>query len=200
MPARPDSPLPHSEKAQQIIQHTNELLASGGYNGFSYADIAELVKVRKASIHHHFPTKADLVKATVVAHRDALRRGLQSLNEMNPDPLERLVTYCRIWADCIQKSNPPICICAMLAAELPAVPAEVAAEVRGHFGDLHAWLAANLEQGAAQGSLQLADSPAVEAATFMASIHGAMLAARAAGDASLFWQIAKRTTDQLRVV
>ncbi len=29
---------------------------SGGYNGFSYADIAEVVGIRKTSIHHHFPT------------------------------------------------------------------------------------------------------------------------------------------------
>lgn len=198
MTSTPDSPPQYSEKAQQIIQRTNELLASGGYNGFSYADIAELVDVKKASIHHHFPTKADLVKATVVAHRDALRRGLQSLDQAMPDPLERLVTYCRIWADCIENSNPPICICAMLAAELPAVPAEVAVEVKGHFGELHAWVAKNLEQGAAQGSIQLVDAPAVEASAFVASIHGAMLAARAAGDASLFWLIAKRSTDRLR--
>jgi TetR/AcrR family transcriptional regulator, transcriptional repressor for nem operon len=198
MTSTPDSPPQYSEKAQQIIQRTNELLASGGYNGFSYADIAELVDVKKASIHHHFPTKADLVKATVVAHRDALRRGLQSLDQAKPDPLERLVTYCRIWADCIQNSNPPICICAMLAAELPAVPAEVAVEVRGHFEELHAWIATNMEQGAARGSIQLVDAPSVEASAFVASIHGAMLAARAGGDASLFWLIAKRSTDRLR--
>lgn len=88
---RPDSQLQYSPKASEIIRRTNELLASGGYNGFSYADIAELVDVRKASIHHHFPAKADLVKATVALHRDATRRGLQSLDQLIPDPLERLV-------------------------------------------------------------------------------------------------------------
>ncbi|MGH8079634.1 MAG: TetR/AcrR family transcriptional regulator [Lysobacter sp.] len=196
---RSNSQTPYSPKAQEIIQRTNELLASGGYNGFSYADIAQLVDVRKASIHHHFPTKADLVKATVVLHRDATRRGLQSLDESQADPLERLVTYCRFWAQCIEGSNPPICICAMLAAELPAVPAEVADEVKGHFEDLHAWVSSNMEQGLSTGSLRLADSPSAEASMFIASVHGAMLAARAAGNPSLFWQIAKLTTDRLRV-
>ena len=60
----PEAQPQYSPKAQEIIQRTNELLASCGYNGFSYADIAELLDVRKASIHHHFPAKADLVKAT----------------------------------------------------------------------------------------------------------------------------------------
>lgn len=197
--SRSDVSPHYSPKAQEIIQRTNELLAVGGYNGFSYADIAELVEVRKASIHHHFPSKADLVKATVAQHRDATRRGLQALDQAYPDALERLVAYSRFWSECIEQSNPPICICALLAAELPAVPAEVADEVKGHFDDLHAWIAATLEEGASKNTLRLTDTPTSEAATFVASIHGAMLAARAAGQASLFWTIATLSTNRLRL-
>ncbi|KAB8168043.1 TetR family transcriptional regulator [Lysobacter maris] len=194
------SPEPHpqySPKALEIIQHTNERLASGGYHGFSYADIAERVGVRKASIHYHFPAKADLVKATVALHRDATRRGLQSLDQSVPDPLDRLGAYCNFWAECIQASNPPICICALLAAELPAVPAEVASEVGAHFEDLQAWVASTLEAGASTRRIRLADTPSAEAAVFIASIHGAMLSARATGDASMFWKIAKLSLDRM---
>lgn len=193
-----DAQPQYSPKAQEIIQRTNELLASGGYNGFSYADIAELVDVRKASIHHHFPAKVDLVKATVAQHRQAMRQGLHSLKESIPDPYARLVAYSRYWADCIQESNPPICICALLAAELPTIPAEVAEEVTGHFNDLQAWLAQTMTEGATKGVMRLTEAPAGEAAMFMASIHGAMLSARATGNALLFWQIAKFSTDRLR--
>jgi len=31
-----------------------------GFDGFSYADLAKDMGIRKASIHHHFPTKAAL--------------------------------------------------------------------------------------------------------------------------------------------
>lgn len=189
----------YSPKAQEIIQRANELLASGGYNGFSYADIAELVDVRKASIHHHFPAKVDLVKATVAQHRHAMRRGLQLLDESIPDPYARLVAYSRYWADCIQASNPPICICALLAAELPSIPAEVAQEVTGHFNDLQIWLAQTMMEGATKGAMRLVEPPDGEAAMFMASIHGAMLSARATGNALLFWQIAKLSTDRLKI-
>ncbi|WP_079725107.1 TetR/AcrR family transcriptional regulator [Pseudoxanthomonas indica] len=195
----PESPLQYSAKAQEIIQRTNELLATGGYNSFSYADIAELVDVRKASIHHHFPAKVDLVKTTVALHRQATQRGLQSLEQSIADPLERLVAYCRYWVECIQASNPPICICALLAAELPAIPAEVADEVKAHFKDLHAWLASTMEQGLAEGKMALADTPSAEASMFMASVHGAMLSARATGNALLFWEIARQATQRLRV-
>lgn len=43
----------------------------------------------------------------------------------------------------------------MLAAELPSIPAEVAAEVQGHFEDLDAWLASIFERGVAKGQFQL---------------------------------------------
>ena len=188
----------HSPKAREIIQRTNELLATGGYNGFSYADIAERVGVRKATIHHHFPAKADLVKAAVAVHRDATRHGLEALARATADPVERLVAYCRYWAECIRDSNPPICICALLAAELPAIPAEVAAEVQAHFSDVQAWLASALEEGAVQGRMRLGDTPSAEAAMFLASVHGAMLSARAAGNPLLFWEITKLATDRLR--
>lgn len=194
----PEISMQYSPKAQEIIQRANELIAAGGYNGFSYADIAELVEVRKASIHHHFPSKADLVKATVVVHRNATRAGLQALDDAVPDALDRLVAYARFWAECIEKASPPICICALLAAELPSVPAEVAEEVKGHFDELHAWITSTLEEGTSKGVIELRDSPASEAVTFVASIHGAMLAARAAGDASLFWTIARTATDRLK--
>lgn len=188
----------YSGKAQEIIQRANELLAAGGYNGFSFADIATQVGVRKASIHHHFPTKAELVKATVALHRQAVQQGLQGLDATVADPLERLVAYCGYWAECIRQSRPSICICALLAAELPSVPAEVASEVSTHFHDLHAWIAGTMAQGAANGRLRLADAPAAEASVFMASIHGAMLAARAAGQPSLFGDIAGAATARLK--
>jgi TetR/AcrR family transcriptional repressor of nem operon len=196
--SRSQSQAQYSLKALEIIQRTNELLAKGGYNGFSYADIAALVYVTKPIMHHQYPAKADLVKASGAVHRDATRHGLQSLSLLDIDPLERLVAYSRFWAECIQASNPPICICALLAAELPSIPAEVADEVKAHFNDLHAWIASSMEEGQAKGAMRLSDSPSAEASMFMASIHGAMLSARAVGDASVFWQIAKLATDRLR--
>ena len=193
-----DPLLEYSPKAQEIIRCANQFLAIGGYNGFSYADIAESVGVRKASIHHHFPTKEVLVKVTVSLHRKVMKRGLQSLDSLVADPFERLLAYARYWAECIEKSNPPICIAALLASELPAVPHEVADEVRAHFNDLQSWVTAVMTEGQAAGAMTLLDSPSTDAAAFVASTHGAMLAARVAGDPSLFWAIASQAANRLR--
>ena len=175
-----------SPKAAEIVDRTRALLALGGYNGFSYADIASAVGISKPSIHHHFPSKALLVQSVLQRYRAEARVGLAMLEQRMPDPLAQLQAYTGYWAQCIRDGSAPFCICAMLAAELPAIPADVAAEVRAHFRDLGAWLAAALGRAVAQHGIRLQGSPEAEAQAFMATVHGAMLSARASGDPELF--------------
>ena len=54
---------------QKLIDSARHFIQTRGYNGFSYADVAEQVQVRKASIHHHFPAKSDLARAVVEESR-----------------------------------------------------------------------------------------------------------------------------------
>lgn len=176
-----------SPKAAEIVASARAHLAKGGYNGFSYADLSTDVGIAKASIHHHFATKADLVRLVVQLYRDEARNGLTQLASHIPEPRAQLRAYADYWIACIRDGTSSFCICAMLAAELPALPADVAAEVKGFFRDLSAWLASVLAQGAASGAFASQASPEQEAEAFMATVHGAMLSARAyGGDATVF--------------
>ena len=173
-------------RATEIAECARALLVSGGYNSFSYADISASVQISKASIHHHFPSKAELVRTVLLRYREEARTGLAALVQHVPEPLAQLEAYTGYWATCMRDATSSFCICAMLAAELPTLPREVADEVRGHFLDLAAWLASVLAKGAAQGVFFLQTSPEGEAMAFMATVHGAMLSARAYGDPEVF--------------
>jgi len=48
------------DSAQRILDVAERLVQTRGFNGFSYADIAEALDVTKASLHYHFPAKSDL--------------------------------------------------------------------------------------------------------------------------------------------
>jgi len=178
-----------SNTSEDILTCARALIVAGGYNGFSYADIADVVGIRKASIHHHFPNKVDLVKAIVVQHRQATADGIERLQQAVPDPLAMLRAYTQYWEKCIEDLSAPFCVCALLAGELPILPADVAVEVRGYFRFLSAWMASVLERGVQQGTIRLAQPPEVEAEVFMATVHGAMLSARAYGDSRVFGAI-----------
>ncbi len=148
-----------------------------------------MVGIRKASIHHHFPSKSDLVRTLVAKYREEGEAGIAELERHVPDPLEQLRAYVGYWERCIADASHPFCVCALLAAEIPVLPEAVVLEVRAHFRRLSDWLTSVLERGAAQGRFALTGTAKAEAEIFMATVHGAMLSARAYGDATTFGAI-----------
>jgi TetR/AcrR family transcriptional repressor of nem operon len=186
-----------SPTSDSILACARSLILAGGYNGFSYADIADVVGIRKASIHHHFPSKVDLVRTLLVRYREEADAGIANLERNVSDPLEQLRAYTGYWETCITDASAPFCVCALLANELPVLPQEVVLEVRAHFRSLSAWLTSVLERGVQQGRLQLGKPPRVEAEVFMATVHGAMLSARAYGDPKMFGLIAAPLLERL---
>lgn len=178
-----------STTSDDILACARALIATGGYNGFSYADIADVVGIRKASIHHHFPSKAELVKTLVINYRAVAEEGMDMLEHGVEGPVNQLRAYINYWKTCIGDATAPFCVCALLASEMPALPEDIALEVRAYFRFLSGWLTALLERGVQLGQVELDQSARVEAEAFMATVHGAMLSARAYGDAAVFGSI-----------
>ena len=189
-----------SPTAAQIVASARSLLATRGYNGFSYADIAQAVGISKPSIHHHFPSKAALVRRVVEAYRAEALVGMAALRQQVPDPVARLQAWTRYWQACLREGTLPFCICAMLATEMPAIPDEVGGVVRGHFDDLSGWLAGLLAEGARAGRFRLAAAAPTEALMLMASLHGAMISARAYQDPALFVAISDALVHRLTAI
>ena len=48
-----------------ILDVAERLVQTRGFNGFSYADVASELAVTKASLHYHFPSKAELGEALI---------------------------------------------------------------------------------------------------------------------------------------
>lgn len=188
-----------STTSDEILRCARSLIIDGGYNGFSYADIAEVVEIRKASIHHHFPTKVDLVHTLIVQYRAEVEAGIAQLERQVPDPSGQLRAYAGFWEACINDGTASFCVCALLAAQIPVLPEKVVLEIRAYFRTLSAWVASVLERGAIQGKFKLTTTAHSEAERIMATIHGAMLSARAYGDPKIFGYITQPLLEGLTV-
>ncbi|RDJ27589.1 TetR/AcrR family transcriptional regulator [Bosea caraganae] len=186
-----------STKADDILRCARSLIVAGGYNSFSYADISKVVGIRNASIHHHFPSKSDLVRALIEQYRAEAEAGIAELERNVSDPLEQLRAYVGFWEACIRDATAPFCVCALLAGEIPVLPEAVVLEVRAHFRMLSDWLTSVLERGATTGRFRLAGTAKAEAEIFMATVHGAMLSARAYGDATTFGAITRPLLERI---
>ncbi|MEK7888094.1 TetR/AcrR family transcriptional regulator [Burkholderia contaminans] len=185
--------------AGRILEAGRQLIMRRGYSGFSYADIADAIDIRKASIHHHFPTKADLAVAVLQQSQANFDADMSLLDASGADALVQMRAYIGYWERCIADDSAPFCVAGMLGAELPALPDDVARAVRAHFDDLAAWLVRVLEAGVKDGVVQPGISVQTEAATFVSLVYGAMLAARAYGNAGMFKDVTGSAVERLAV-
>ncbi|KAG8150681.1 TetR/AcrR family transcriptional regulator [Burkholderia catarinensis] len=185
--------------AGRILEAGRQLIMRRGYSGFSYADIADAIDIRKASIHHHFPTKADLAVAVLQQSQANFDADMALLDSSGADALVQMRAYIGYWERCIADDSAPFCVAGMLGAELPALPDDVARAVKAHFDDLAAWLVRVLEAGVKDGVVQPGVSVQTEAATFVSLVYGAMLAARAYGNAGMFRDVTGGAVERLAV-
>lgn len=183
--------------ADAIVRCAQTSIIAGGYHGFSFATIADVVGIRKASIHHHFPTKADLVLTLVRQYRREAEEGFAAIEHNVSDPADQLRAYTGYWESCIGEAESSYCVCALLATQISVLPDDISLELRAYFRTLSGWLEAVLNRGAEQGSFILANDAHSEAETLMATVHGAMLSARAYGDPNTFAAITRPAIDRL---
>lgn len=105
-------------------QHLLELAArhirSRGYAAFSFGDLAAECGIRKASVHHHFPTKEALGLAVLDAHQAEFAARLHAIDRDHPDLPEGLTAYGALFREGTTEGLLPLC--GALAAERDALP------------------------------------------------------------------------------
>lgn len=166
------------------------LVQSRGFNGFSYADVASELGVTKASLHYHYPGKAELGEALITRYAARFAEALQQIDADDGDVPEKLAAYAALYADVLKEQR--MCLCGMMAADYETLPPAMRAAVVQFFNDNEAWLERVLEQGASDGAVRYEGSARDEAQLIISALEGAMLVARPYGDAARFQVAAKR--------
>jgi AcrR family transcriptional regulator len=67
----------HAQGLRGVVRVAERLVQTRGINGFSYADVAGELGVTKASLHYHFPGKAELGVALINRDEAWLERLLE---------------------------------------------------------------------------------------------------------------------------
>ncbi len=174
----------HLATRTQILTEAEAVVRRVGYAGFSYADLAERVGIRKPSIHHHFPAKVDLGAALVETYTDRFTEALGDIAAASRDAPERLDAYAGLYRAGLQAGQG--CLCGVLASELAGLPERVRAGVRRFFEVNAEWLATVIAEGQAVGSIRADVDAQSQAAAVLAGLEGAMLVARALGSVEAF--------------
>jgi TetR/AcrR family transcriptional regulator, transcriptional repressor for nem operon len=184
-----------TDTADRMLDLAEMLVQTRGFNGFSYADIASELGVTKATLHYHFPTKAELGLRLIRRYTEVFTAALSHIDARNTEPPERLRSYVDIYSVVLHKQR--MCLCGMLAADYATLPVPMKTALTQFFEANEQWLVAVLNQGRATGHFQFSGNALDVARLLVGSLEGAMLVARTFGDPERFQSIAARLLDGL---
>ena len=190
-----DDDSPGVPTSQKVLDVAERLVQTRGFNGFSYADIAGELGVSKASLHYHFPAKADLGRSLIGRYTTNFTAALATIDKKTKKAREKLERYAGIYAEVLKHGR--MCLCGMLAAEYATLPKPMQKELRHFFDENERWVAAVLEEGSRSGELEFSGSPREVAPLLVSSLEGAMMLARSHGDVGRFRSATARLIENL---
>jgi TetR/AcrR family transcriptional repressor of nem operon len=173
-----------SDTRERILGSAQMLAQQRGFNAFSYADIAQAVGVRKASIHHHFPSKDDLELALVQRYRQQFSGQLERIDREESTAFGRLRGYAGLYRSTLQGGA--ICLCGMMASDIQALPEQLRRPLRAFFDEQAGWLAGALDAGRKNGEFVFLGPAPRRAQLVLAALQGGLIIAHASHDVPLF--------------
>lgn len=136
---------------EALLQSAETLMRTRGYTAFSYADLAEAVGIRKASIHHHFPTKEDLGEVIVETYIARVRMELDRIQTQHRHVIGRLESFFQVFRASADGGLLPLC--GALAAEVSALPPNLQRLTNQFFEMQLTWLTKVLNEGINLGQI-----------------------------------------------
>lgn len=166
-------------KRTDILAAAEKRVRTGGYDNFSFRDIAADVGIKSASVHYHFPTKGSLGQALVADYTHRFFAALETDDHAEEWLSHYIAMFRRALVD-----EQLMCLCGLLGAESDGVPEEVNAETKVFFERNLQYLVNQLEVNHSMSQSQAANT----ASLILSALEGAMIVAKATGDNARFDQ------------
>lgn len=157
---------------ERILDAAEIRARRGGYNAFSFRELADDVGVKSASVHYHFPTKPELAEALARRYAERAKAWLGDPEARTGD--EAVARVTTMFRDALVKED-QMCLCGVFGAEKDGLPDTVNKAVAEFFQMLLQYL-----REASRGAAMEAPE------TVVARLEGALILARSLGDKNLF--------------
>ena len=166
-----------NDTSTELLNTAQRLVQERGFNAFSYKDLAEAVGIRTASIHYHFPSKAQLGVAMMERYTSELNLGLAAIDQNGSSSRAKLEEFMALYSE--TEAAGAICLCGSLASDRETLPEELQESITTYLERSEAWLTATLASGANQGEFRLPGDAKDLAASLLSSLQGGLIVSRA---------------------
>jgi TetR/AcrR family transcriptional repressor of nem operon len=159
-------------RREELLDIADRLWRSRGYAGFSFADLSAASGIRKASVHHHFPSKAALGEALIARHAASAQAFAAAVAGDATAAVEAFLDHY----ERLLEAPEEVCAASAVCADLMVLPDDVAMSGRAYLAGQRAWLVAQLAAGPWQGD------PDGLADVVLGMLQGGLQRARAEGE------------------
>lgn len=188
---------PVRDTKRLILDAAQEMLQTRSFNAFSYQDIAEVLGIRKASIHHHYASKEELGSALVERFIRRFQRWAERVDGEFPDAHNRLLEYLRMLARIMKSDGHKICPEGIMSAEFNVLPNSMRSGLETLLNLQRQWLTRIVADGRETGVFTAIGSPDEQAVLIQAAMQGALQIARATGKPEHFYVICEQLQNLL---
>jgi len=174
-----------ASKREEILDVSEAMIRRLGFNGFSTRDVADAVGIRAASVHYHFPGKADLGEAVTERYTARFLQSLGAPTGFGGAAKKAIAHYVSMFRRALIKDG-KLCLCGVLGAEIGSLPTSVGGNTQIFFRKNIEWLTIALTVAG------LSDTSAkANALHILASLEGAMIVSKSLGENAVFESVAK---------
>jgi TetR/AcrR family transcriptional regulator, transcriptional repressor for nem operon len=168
---------------KQILDIAEDLLLDRGYNGFSYKDISDVLNIKNASIHYHFPKKTDLGVAIIQRATKGFQKWAGYIDSKDLPCSKKLDEFFLLFKKFVEQKQ-QICLGGALETDFKTLPKEMQEATRLFLSNTFQWLENFLAQGKKKGEFNFPGSAKDQALLIIASLQGVIQIVRVTSPAS----------------
>lgn len=168
----------------QILEVAEDLIRRLGLNAMSYQHISDAVGIRKASIHHHFPKKENLVEALLTRCKDSYGHDYKVIVEGSGTAPEKLRLLAGVFANGLEKQQ--LCLVGTICSDLNTLQDNSRLVLEETIQSTINIYKIVFRQGREDSSLSFSGTDEETANAFYSFLLGAQISARALGGVESF--------------
>ncbi|WP_086932820.1 TetR/AcrR family transcriptional regulator [Agarilytica rhodophyticola] len=174
--------------SEKILDATQYLIQSKGYNTLGFEDISSVIGVEKVHILNHYQSKIDLCLDVIRRYRKRFTaKLLDTTANYQTNAINALDLYIDSYMD-FGDNHEKICLSAALAGEYTILPKEIQQEVLLFIQDNQKWLTDIFTLGKNTGVFTFDSSSSLSASLAIDALQGSLIVSRAKKDTNHIMQ------------
>jgi TetR/AcrR family transcriptional regulator, transcriptional repressor for nem operon len=163
------------ETACKIADTFQNMVMVRGFNAVSYGDLAKELGIRTASIHYHFPAKAELGATVLTRYRDNFKNTWEDIDV--GDPNSYVLAYESFMAPIrpVRDMEGVSCLFGVLGATHETLCPNIQGILANFFIEQEVWLAKVFKGGRDEGVFHFQGTATSFAKLYASALQGAML-------------------------